>query len=177
MTSAADGAPAHLLAFLEKHSVDFELLVPGVPMPTVLAAAAAIGVSPESILKTLLFTGADGSYVVAVANGTGRVSPQLLSAASGVPQPRPARLQVVLERTGYPAGGVAPLALPKGLPVIVDLKVAALPMAYAGGGREDLLMRVQPADIIRLNSAKTARIVDDSSPERNELVEPTAPLR
>ena len=55
MTPPQGGAPAQLLAFLEKHSVDFEVLAPGVPMPTVLAAAAALGVSPELVLKTLLF--------------------------------------------------------------------------------------------------------------------------
>ncbi|HEX2280408.1 MAG TPA: YbaK/EbsC family protein [Thermomicrobiales bacterium] len=177
MKSPTDGAPAHLLAFLEKHSVDFEFLAPGVPMPTVLAAAAAIGVSPESVLKTLLFAGVNGSYVVAIANGTRRVNTLLLSAASGVPQPRPARPQVVIELTGYPAGGVAPLALPDDLPVIVDVNVEALQTAYAGGGRDDLLMRVQPADIIRLNSARTARIVADDEPQRIDLVEPIATPR
>ena len=177
MTPATDGAPAHLLEFLEKHSVEFEFLEPGVPTPTVLAAAAAIGVSPESVLKTLVFAGEDGSYVVAIANGVRRVSPELLSAASGVPQPRPARPQLVLELTGYPSGGVAPLALPDGLPVIVDVNVAAMPTAYAGAGRDDLLMRIQPVDIIRLNRAQTALIVDDDGPQRDDLVEPVAPPR
>ena len=177
MKSPTDGAPAHLLAFLEKHFVDFEFLAPGVPMPTVLAAAAAIGVSPQSILKTLLFAGENGSYVVAIANGTRRVGPKLLSAASGIPQPRPARPQVVIELTGYPTGGVAPLGLPDNLPVIVDVKVAALRTAYAGGGRDHLLMRVQTADIIRLNGAQTARIVDDDEPQHTDLVEPRVTQR
>jgi Cys-tRNA(Pro)/Cys-tRNA(Cys) deacylase len=167
MTPFAHGAPARLLAFLEKHSVEFEFLAPGVPMPTVLAAAAAIGVSPELILKTLLFAGEDGSYVVAIANGTRRVSPRLLSAASGLARPRPATAEAVLDVTGYPAGGVAPLGLPNGLSVLVDENAAALPVAYGGGGRDDLLLRLRPADILRLNGAQTARIVDDNEPERS----------
>jgi Cys-tRNA(Pro)/Cys-tRNA(Cys) deacylase len=161
MKSSSDGAPAQLLAFLEKHSVDFELLAPGVPMPTVISAAAAVGVSPELVLKILLFAGDDGSHVVAIANGTRRVSQQLLSAASGLARPRPAKPDVVFEITGYPAGGVAPLGLPNGLPVIVDVNVIALPVAYGGGGQDDLLLRLRPADIVRLNSAQMARIVDD----------------
>ena len=83
----------------------------------------------------------------------------------------------MLELTGYPPGGVAPLALPGGLPVVVDLKVAALPTAYAGGGRDDLLMRVQPVDIIRLNRARTARIVDDGGRKHNDMVEPATTPR
>lgn len=177
MTPSSDRAPAQLLAFLEQHSVDFELLAPGVPMPTVLAAAAALGVHPDLILKTLLFVGADGSYVIAIANGTRRVDPRLLSAVSGLARPRPAKSEVVLDVTGYPAGGVAPLGLPAGLPIIVDVKVMALPVAYGGGGLDDLLLRLQPAEIVRLNSAQTARIVDDDGPERSNLVEATAAPR
>jgi Cys-tRNA(Pro) deacylase len=167
MTHPADGAPAHLLAFLEKHSVDYELLAPGVPMPTVIAAAAAIGVNAELILKTLLFAGEDGSFVVAIANGTRRVSPRLLSAASGLARLRPATPEAVFDVTGYPAGGVAPLGLPDNLPVVVDQKVAALPVAYGGGGQDDLLLRLRPAEIILLNRARTARIVDDDRPHRD----------
>ena len=63
--------------------------------------------------------------------------------------------------TGYPAGGVAPLGLPEGLQVIVDVKVAALSVAYGGGGQDDLLLRLRPTDIIRVNGARTAEIVDD----------------
>jgi Cys-tRNA(Pro)/Cys-tRNA(Cys) deacylase len=161
MKSPANSAPVQLLAFLEKHSVDFELLAPGASMPTVIAAAAALAVSPELILKTLLFAGDEGSFVVAIANGTRRVNPELLSAASGIARPRPARPDVVFDITGYPAGGVAPLGLPNGLPVIVDANVVDLPVAYGGGGQDDLLLRLRPADIVRLNSAQTARIVDD----------------
>jgi Cys-tRNA(Pro) deacylase len=167
MNRPEDRAPVHLLAFLEKHSVDFELLAPGVPMPTVLAAAAALGVSPDLILKTLLFAGEDGSYVIAIANGTRRVNPRLLSAVSGLERPRPAKTGVVFDVTGYPAGGVSPLGLPAGLPVIVDVKVMALPIAYGGGGLENLLLRIRPAEIVRLNSAQTAQIVADGGLERS----------
>jgi prolyl-tRNA editing enzyme YbaK/EbsC (Cys-tRNA(Pro) deacylase) len=61
--------------------------------------------------------------------------------------------------TGYPAGGVAPIGLATGVPVIVDAAVAALPIAFAGGGREHLLLRITPADIVRLNGAIVAAIV------------------
>jgi Cys-tRNA(Pro)/Cys-tRNA(Cys) deacylase len=170
-------APPGLRMFLEEHGIDADFVAPGVPMPTVLAAAVALGVSPDLILKTLLFAGADGSYVIAIANGTSRVNPRLLSAVSGLERPRPAKTDVVFGVTGYPAGGVAPLGLPAGLPVIVDAKVMTLPVAYGGGGMEDLLLRLRPAEIVRLNSAQTARIVDDDGPEHGTLVEATAAPR
>ena len=161
MNDPVDLAPPHLRAFLRRHGVEAEFIAPGVPMPTVPAAAAAIGVPETQILKTLLF--ASGSrYVVAIANGSGRVNRALLAEASGLDRPRAASPDIVAEVTGYPAGGVSPLGLPENLPVIVDIRVAKVPLAYGGGGREDLLLRVATADVIRLNNAIVRRIVEDS---------------
>lgn len=154
-------APAQLIAFLRDHAIATDFLAPGVPMPTVASAAAAIGVPEEQILKTLLFSDDRGHHVVAIANGTGRIDRALLGAASGLVRPRAASPEVVLEVTGYAAGGVSPLGLPDGLPVVVDAGVAELPIAYGGGGRDHLLLRVNPADVIRLNRAVVAPIVAD----------------
>ena len=159
MTAHAEGVPPQLLVFLIEHGIAADFVAPGVPMPTVLAAAAAIGVPETRILKTLLFTADDGAHVIAIANGVRRVSRALLAQASGLTRPRAASPETVFAVTGYPAGGVAPLGLPKGLPVVVDERVAMLPLAYGGGGREDLLLRLDPADLIRLNHAVVARIV------------------
>lgn len=152
-------APPHLLAFLAEHGVDHEVVAPGVPMPTVPAAAAAIGVGLEQILKTLLFDDRNGGFVVAIACGTGRVDRARLAAVAGAAKLRVADAPDVLRVTGFPAGGVAPLALPPDLPVVVDLAVMQLPVAWGGAGREELLLRVAPADIVRLNNAIIAEIV------------------
>jgi Cys-tRNA(Pro) deacylase len=152
-------APPHLLEFLAEHEVDHEFVAPGLPMPTVPAAAAAIGVNVEQILKTLLFHDRNGGFVVAIACGTGRVDRARLAAVTGFQKLRVADAPDVLRVTGYPAGGVAPLALPPHLPVIVDSAVMALPVAWGGAGREELLLRVVPADVVRLNNARVAEIV------------------
>ena len=162
MTDLAQLAPPRLRAFLLRHGVDAEFVSPGVPMPTVAIAAAAIAVPEEQILKTLLFS-SDAGYVVAIANGSGRVSRALLASASGLANPRTASPSTVEDVTGYPAGGVSPLGLPDDLPVIVDVGVARVPIAYGGGGREDLLLRLATADVIRLNNARVRRIVEDSA--------------
>jgi Cys-tRNA(Pro)/Cys-tRNA(Cys) deacylase len=162
MIDHANLAPPHLIAFLRRHGVDAEFVAPGVPMPTVVSAAAALGVPEEQILKTLLFA-ADDQFVVAIANGVRRIDRSLLAEASGLTRPRAASPDAVANITGYPAGGVAPLGLPERLPVIVDVGVARIPTAYGGGGREDLLLRLATADVIRLNNALVRRIVDDSS--------------
>ena len=160
MTCFPAGVPEQLLGFLREHNVNFAFLAPGVPMPTVLTAAAAIGVAEDQILKTLLFADEAGAYVVAIANGTRRVDRDRLAEAAAMRKPRPANPADVLAVTGYPAGGVAPLGLPASVPVIVDAATAALNIAYGGGGHEQLLLRVRVSDIIRCNNAIVAPIAE-----------------
>ena len=160
MTQIPDGVPEHLLAFLIKHGLDFEFVAPGSPMPTVPLAAQAIGMPEDHILKTLVFVGDPGEFIVAIANGTRRIDRDRLARAARIRKPRPANPIDVLAVTGYPAGGVAPLGLPASLPVIVDAATATLTVAYGGGGQEHLLLRVQVADVIRCNNALVADITE-----------------
>ena len=89
-------------AFIEAHGVSARLLRNIGHTPTVPAAAEALGVHPDQIVKTLLFlvdTGdADGQpvrAVVVISNGTNRVDKKALAARFGVGkqarQARPAR--------------------------------------------------------------------------------------
>jgi Cys-tRNA(Pro) deacylase len=160
MKTPADGAPGQLLAYLRLNPIDVEFLAPGVPMPTVASAAAAIGVPEEQILKTLLFVGDAGDHVVAIASGTRRVDRKLLAQVTGLIKPRAAKPESVFEITGYPAGGVAPFGLAPHLRVVVDSVVTGLPVAFGGGGRDHLLLRVNPLDVVRLNNAIVATIVE-----------------
>jgi Cys-tRNA(Pro)/Cys-tRNA(Cys) deacylase len=156
----AELAPPHLRAFLTEHGVDAVFVAPGVPMPTVPLAARAAGVPQDHILKTLLFVGDSGEFVIAIANGTRRVDRKRLAQAAVMLKPRPAHPADVMTVTGYPAGGVAPLGLPAAVPVIVDAATAALTVAYGGGGQEHLLLRVQVSDVIRCNNALVAEITE-----------------
>jgi Cys-tRNA(Pro) deacylase len=129
-------------------------------MPTVSLAARAAGVPENQILKTLLFVDDNGRFVIAIANGTRRVDRKRLTHAAAMQKSRPANPADVLTVTGYPAGGVAPLGLPAGVPVIIDAATATLTVAYGGGGRENLLLRVQVSDVIRCNNALIADITE-----------------
>lgn len=152
-------AMAALLTYLEEHGVEAELVAPGVPMPTVTLAAAAIGAREEQILKSLLFRGRDGRLVLAIAAGTGKVDRELLAMVTGMDRPRLADAATVLAETGFPAGGVAPVGHRTRLEVVIDRRAAALDIAYGGGGTEDALLRIRPSDIVRLTGARVVDIV------------------
>ncbi len=156
--------PTHLAAYIEIHRVDAEILMPGVPMPTVPLATAAIGVAEPRILKTLVFVTKDGRLVLAIVAGSARVDRALLAASAGLPPLRLADPAIVLAATGYPAGGVAPIAHLTPIPVIVDTEAAALDAAYGGAGTDPALLRIAPADIVRLTNAKIAAITRSDAP-------------
>lgn len=141
-------------------TIDAELIEPGVPTPTVPDAAAALGVAEEQILKSLLFQSPDGRVVLAVACGPTRIDRAKLADAAGVERLKMAPADVVLERTGYPAGGTPPVGHIQALDVVIDSRVMALTFAFGGGGRIDALLRITPAEIQRVTGAKVADIVE-----------------
>jgi prolyl-tRNA editing enzyme YbaK/EbsC (Cys-tRNA(Pro) deacylase) len=153
---------ARFTAFVQRHGLAVDIIDCGSDTLTVSQAASATGASPQHIVKTLLFHDGDQGRVIAIASGLSRVDPDRLSAASGLGRVRLARPQQVLETLGYPAGGVPPLDLPPGIPVIMDSTAAALDLCYAGAGTTRHLARLDPRVIRALNDAAVARITEDS---------------
>ncbi len=153
-----DPVPAHLLAYIDENNVDAEVLVPGVPMPTVPLAAAAIGVSEAEILKSLVFAAPNGQLVLAIAAGPARIDRRRLAEAVAISKLKLADPSVVQEATGFPAGGVAPIGHRTPLSVVLDEGAATLGIAYGGAGTEHSLLRIAPAEIVRLTGAIVAQI-------------------
>lgn len=129
-------------------------------MPTVTQAALAIGAAPELILKSLLFVTDAGAAVLGIAAGTGKVNRARLAAASGLTRLTLADAATVQRVTRYPVGGVAPVGHVEPVPVVIDQRVMALPLAYGGGGAEELLLEISPREIQRLTGATIADIAD-----------------
>jgi prolyl-tRNA editing enzyme YbaK/EbsC (Cys-tRNA(Pro) deacylase) len=132
--------------------------------PTVPAAAAALGVTPERIVKTLLFLverpgeqDAPPVPVVVISNGESLVDRKVLAEHFGVGRKRVklAPAAVVQELLGYPAGGVPPFGHRTLLPVIVDAAVIGLGSSqegviYAGGGDDHTMLRLTVAERLRV---------------------------
>ena len=159
-SSSSASIPSALADVIRTQGLDAHFIAPGVPMPTVPLAAAAIGVPERQILKSLLFEDRPtGRLVLAIASGPDRIDRVRLAAAAGLTKLRMADSATVLAATGYPAGGVPPFGHATPLPVVLDRLAAALPSAYAGGGAEHLLLRLRPVDILRLTNATIADII------------------
>jgi len=121
------------------------------------AVAAALGVPPERLFKTLLAE-VDGRLTVGVVPVSGRLDLKALAAAVGGKRARMAAPADAERATGYVVGGISPLGQRRRLPTVVDASVSGLPTVYVSAGRRGLQIELAPEDLLRLTEARTAVI-------------------
>ena len=150
-----------LAQFIATHNIKAEIVHLPVETPTVSAAANAVNVNPEQIIKSLLFM-ADGSPVLVVTNGLTRIHRKRLADELGMSRRRIkiATVEQVLAITGYAVGAVPPFGHPIKLPTLLDVGVLAESTVYGGGGESDALMRLSPDELQRVVNGKLVDIAD-----------------
>lgn len=154
--------PSDLEGYMRRHGISGEILHLEIPTPTVEAAARAVGVEEEQIVKTLLFL-INQQPVAAIACGTARIDRRAIATRFGVGRKRVklASADQVLDLSGYPAGALPPFGHRQPFPTLLDRRVLDHTTVYAGGGAENALVRLAPEDIVRFTQAE---VVDLLSP-------------
>lgn len=122
-----------------------------------LEAAAALGLPPEQVFKTLLAE-VDGALTVAVVPVTGTLNLKALAGAAGGRRAAMADPAVAERVTGYVVGGISPLGQRRALPTVVDASAADHEVVYVSGGRRGLDVGLAPADLVRLTAGSYAPI-------------------
>ena len=120
-----------------------------------LEAAAAIGVAPALVFKTLLAV-ADGTLVVAVVPVDGRLDLKALARAVGAKKAEMADPATAERATGYVVGGISPLGQRQRLRTVVDRSALDHPTVYVSAGRRGLDVGLAPDDLLTLTGASTA---------------------
>jgi Cys-tRNA(Pro) deacylase len=138
---------------LEHHGIQATLIEPGIPTPTVLDAARALGVQPADIIKSVAFESKDGTMILVVAPGDKRIDTGKVAQLFGLEKLKMASAARVLEVTGYPAGGVPPVGHPTSLRVVMDATLLEREALIGGGGSERLLLRITSAEVVRATNA------------------------
>lgn len=160
---------ADLMRWVHAHGVAARLVVPGVPTPTVPAAAAALGVASDQVLKSLVFLVRDAPVLV-IAAGEDRVRYPALAAAFGVGrrQLRMASPEEALAITGYEVGAMPPFGHRERLDTVVDARrVGPGRVVYGGGGTRAALLELTTDELLR---ATCARSVDLTvTPDEGDL--------
>lgn len=143
-----------LAHFIREAGIAAELIPMTVDTPTVPAAAAALGVPTAQIIKSLLFEIGGEPHLV-IAGGDALVDRRILADRFGVgkKQVKLATAAAVLTRLGYPAGGVPPFGHVTRVPVLLDRSVARWDVVYGGGGDDRTMLRLTPAELLRVTNA------------------------
>ncbi len=118
-------------------------------------AAAAIGVEAGQIAKSLVFS-VDGEPVVAVLSGTDRLDPEKLRLALGGSRVEQADADAVRAATGFPIGGVSPLA--HDARVVVDHGLAAYDVVWAAAGTPHAVFPTTFAELVSVSGGTAADV-------------------
>lgn len=156
LSTLSQGGAERVALWMAERGIAGEIIRPGAPTPTVEAAAVALGVNLEEVVKSLLFLVDRHPYLV-IVRGTARVNTKKLLKGVGGKKARIATREEVERITGFPVGGTPPFAHREALPVLIDRAVLSMEEVYAGGGSTDVMLRIRAADLL---SASGGRVVD-----------------
>ncbi len=162
--------PENLQAFIDNHTIEAEIVFPGQPTPTVPAAAKALGVDPNQIVKSVIFLVNNQPFLV-YGCGTRKVDPRKLAERLNVnrKQVKLADADQVLDLTGYEVGTVPPLGLKTPMPTYMDPAIKEYEIVYAGGGGIDALLRISSKELERASRAEIAPMLRDDTPQSEDI--------
>lgn len=128
-------------AHLDRFAAADRMRTLGGSIATVELAAAALGVEPDLIAKTLaLRVKGTERVMVVVAKGTARLDNAKFKAKFGGKSAF-VSADECLEATGHPPGGVCPFGLNEGVEIYLDESLRAFPVVYPAAGSPDNCVR------------------------------------
>ena len=113
-------------------------------------SSESLGVPEHEVVKTLVMEDEEKKPLIVLMHGDRKVATKDLARQIGRKRIEPCRPEVAQRHTGYQVGGTSPFGLRKALPVFVERSILELPAIYINGGRRGFLVRITPADLVRL---------------------------
>ena len=122
-----------------------------------MQAAAALGVDPGRLLKTLMAKAGDAVVCVLVPSNL-EVSLKKLAAAAGAKDAAMLPAAEAERITGYHVGGISPFGQKKRVRVFVAQDALTHARVIVNGGRRGLQVELVPADLVRVLEATAAEL-------------------
>ena len=122
-----------------------------------LEAAAALGMPPERVFKTLIAE-VDERLIVAVVPVAGSLDLKALAGAARGKKARMADPAAAERATGYVTGGISPIGQRRSLPAVLDATALNFDTILVSAGQRGLEIEIAPADLIRAAGAGVATI-------------------
>ena len=139
-------------AYLEKKGCADRIMEFDVSSATVELAAAAVGVEPARICKTLSFKLKDGSGVLIQVAGDARVDNKKYKAYFGE-KAKMLSPDEVLALVGHPVGGVCPFGINDGIPVYLDVSLQRFKTVFPAVGSASSAIELNLDELYRYSNA------------------------
>ncbi|GAA1627237.1 aminoacyl-tRNA deacylase [Georgenia ruanii] len=146
-------------AALERSGIAFEVTRHG-RMGSLAEAAAARGVAPSAIVKTIVVRRGEGDYLFVLVPGGRTIAWPKLRALLGVSRLSMPDAGTAKEVTGYERGTITPFGASTAWPVIADAAVTGT--VSIGAGAHGVAATVQADALVR---ALGAQVADVTEPE------------
>jgi Cys-tRNA(Pro)/Cys-tRNA(Cys) deacylase len=121
--------------------------------------AAAIGMPPEQVFKTLAVRGEHRGVLLAVVPGDSELDLKALARLAGDKSVEMVHLKEVQPLTGYIRGGVTALACKKDYPVFADETIELFDRIAVSAGMRGLQIVLAPSDYLRAVKGTVGNIV------------------
>jgi prolyl-tRNA editing enzyme YbaK/EbsC (Cys-tRNA(Pro) deacylase) len=138
-------------AFFAERAPDIEVIVTEASSATVALAAAAHGVEPAQIAKTICLRVGEKIMLI-VAGGTARLDNRKFKDRFGG-KARMLDAEDVMAFTSHPVGGVCPFGLPGPLPVYCDVSLKPFDEVVPAAGATNAAVRLSPQRLAGLVDA------------------------
>lgn len=123
-----------------------------------LQAAEAMGVSPSTVLKTLMAE-VDGKPVCVVVPSDEEVNMKKLAAAFGGKSAHMMKPADAERLTGYKVGGISPFGQKKLVPTAVEELATLEDEVFINGGQRGLQIRLEPNDLVAALNCTAADLI------------------
>lgn len=145
-----------LKEYMIENNIEGEMQIFTTSCHSVQEAANAVGASPGDLVKNICMIDDKGNLIVTIVKGEDRVSTKRVGEALNMKPPRIANEQEILDKTGYPCGGVPSFGYDAIF--IIDPKVMEKEIVYTGGGSEYTLIRISSINMQKANNGLILRI-------------------
>ena len=139
-------------AFIAEHAPDIDIIETEASSATVPLAAAAHGVEPGQIAKTLSLRIGE-QVVLVVTRGDARLDNKKAKAALGA-KPRMLDIDEVATMTGHPVGGVCPFGLATPIKIYCDVSLKAFDEVVPAAGSTNSALRIAPQRMAEITQAE-----------------------
>jgi Cys-tRNA(Pro) deacylase len=128
------------------------------PVRSLAEAAAARGLTPHQVVKTMVVRVAEGDHRFVLVPGDREIAWPKLRSLLGVNRISMPSAEAAYEVTGFVRGTITPLGSRDALPVIADASLTGT--VSIGGGAHGVALTVEAADLVRALDATVADVTD-----------------